>query len=211
MKKRTLGICLPYYKNTQQCEEAFKELMKQIDEQLTSDMLVCIYEDGQESDWLKEYSTFNVEIMGSKINRGVSYARNQCIDFLINKVDYILFVDTDDRLSDDYLDVMWKYCADKTHEFVESSFTVNDQPSSYNSKLVRCGVAGTAIQTKIIGDLRFEEKLQIGEDTKFMNEICDLSKYRKRHAPTCYFYQLGINNDSLTMKHAREEISKERE
>lgn len=211
MNKKVLGIGIPYYKNTQQCEDAFKELMEQIDNQLNGNMLLYIYEDGQESEWLKQYNSFNVKIVSNKKNKGVSYARNKMLDYLIDKVEYILFIDSDDKLSDDYLDVMYRYCADLSHEFIESSFTINGNLAPFNSKLVRCGVAGTAIKTNVIGDIRFQENLQIGEDTNFMHDVCDLTKYRKKHAPTCYFYQLGINNDSLTMKHAREEINKERE
>lgn len=209
-KRKLLGILIPYYKNSQACEDAFKELMHQIDMQLNGDMLLYIYEDGQESEWLKEYNSFNVKIVSNKVNKGVSYARNQGLEYLLDKVEYILFLDSDDRLSDDYLDIMYKYCADRTHEFVESSFNINGVLAQYDSKLVRSSPAGTAIKVEVIGNTRFDEKLQIGEDTNFIHDICDLTLYRKRHAPTCYYYQLGRNYDSLTMKHQRGEIGKER-
>ena len=211
MSKKVLGILIPYFANTIQCENAFKELMEVIDKQLTGDMLLYVYEDGQESEWLKKYNSFNVEIVSNKINRGVSYARNQGIEYLKDKVEYILFIDCDDLIEEDYLRVMYNYCADMTHEFVESSFKINGVASAYDRKLVRSGVAGTSIKVSAIGEHRFEEKRQIGEDTDFMHEVCDLSKYRKRHAPTWYYYRLGINSESLTMRHQRKEIGKERD
>ena len=119
-------------------------------------------------------------------------------------------IDSDDMVEDNYLKVMYEYCADMTHEIVESTIVIKDQIAKYDPKLIRCGVAGSALQTKIIGNIRFDESLQIGEDTKFMHDVIDLTKYRKRHAPTKYFYQLGINNNSLTMLHSRKEIRKER-
>ena len=210
MNKKTLGCIIPYYKNSEECEMAFKKLMETLSKQLTDDMILCIYEDGQVSEWLKEYDKENVRRISVEYNSGVSHARNVCIDYLIDKVDYILHIDSDDMVADDYLKVMCEYCADNTHEVIESTFLVKDILTEFDRKLVRCGVAGTALQTKIIGDIRFDEKLQIGEDTKFMHEVCDLTKYRKKHAPTKYIYQLGINNNSLTMLHSRKEIEKER-
>ena len=49
---KTLGICIPYYKNSEECEIRFKELMECLVPQLTNDMILCIYEDGQFSNWL---------------------------------------------------------------------------------------------------------------------------------------------------------------
>lgn len=210
--KKTLGIIIPYYKNSEECEITFKRLMETLKKQLTDDMLLYVYEDGQFSEWLEPYRLFaNIVVKGdNKVNKGVSYARNQGIDYLISKVEYILFIDSDDMVEDNYLQVMYEYCADKSHEIIESTFLVKDTVTQFNRNLVRCGVAGSALQTKIIDDIRFKENLQIGEDTTFMQEVCDLTKYRKKHAPTKYIYQLGINNDSLTMKHSRKEIRKER-
>lgn len=210
MNKKTLGIIIPYYKNSEECEIAFKRLMQDLNKQLTNDMILCIYEDGQYSEWLKEYDKPNVKRISVLENKGVSYARNVCLDYLIGKVEYILFIDSDDLVENNYLQVMYEYCADNTHEIIESTFLVNGQLAAFNRNAIRCGVAGSALQTKIIGNKRFDEKLQIGEDTTFMNNVCDLTKYRKKHAPTQYIYQLGINNNSLTMLHSRKEIGKER-
>lgn len=211
MNKKTLGIIIPYYKNSEECEIAFRRLMVMLNKQLTDDMILFIWEDGQYSEWLQMFKKNNILVEGcSNINYGVSVARNKAIDYLIDKVEYILFIDSDDMVEDNYLQKMCEYCADNTHEIIESTFLVKDVVTEFDRKLVRCGVAGSAIQTKIIGDIRFDEKLQIGEDTKFMHEVCDLTKYRKKHSPTKYIYQLGINNNSLTMKHSRKEIEKER-
>ena len=209
--KKTLGIVIPYYKNSEECEIAFRRLMVMLNKQLTDDMILFIWEDGQYSEWLQMFKKNNILVEGcSNINYGVSVARNKAIDYLIDKVEYILFIDSDDMVEDNYLQKMCEYCADNTHEIIESTFLVKDTITEFNRNFVRCGVAGSAIQTRIIGDIRFDEKLQIGEDTKFMHEVCDLTKYRKKHAPTKYIYQLGINNNSLTMLHSRKEIEKER-
>ena len=211
MSKKTLGIIIPYYKNSEECEIAFKKLMGTLSKQLTDDMILFVWEDGQYSEWLQMFKKNNILVEGcSNINYGVSLARNKGIEYLIDKVEYILFIDSDDMIADDYLKVMCEYCADNTHEVIESTFYVNKEVAQFNPNLVRSGVAGSAIQTKIIGDIRFKENLQIAEDTTFMNSVIDLSKHRKKHAPTNYYYQYGINPNSLIMRYNRRDIRKER-
>ena len=210
IKKVTMGIVIPYYCNSIECELNFKRLMEDLDKQLTDDMILVIYEDGQYSEWLKDYDKPNVKRISYEENKGVSHARNVCIDYLIDKVSYILFIDSDDVVENNYLPKMCEYCADNTHEIIESTFLVKGQLAPFMCDSVRCGVAGSALQTKIIGEHRFNEHLQIGEDTEFMQEVVDLTKYRKKHAPTQYNYQLGANENSLTMRHIRKEIGKER-
>lgn len=210
MNKKVLGVLIPYYKNSEECEVSFKKLMEKISKQLTDDMILFVYEDGQYSEWLKEYDKPNVKRISVEENKGVSHARNIGIDYLINKVEYITFLDADDTIDDNYLKTMYEYCADMTHEIIEATFYVNNAMASFDAKKVRSGCAGSAIKTSAIGNYRFDETLQIGEDTKFMNEVCDLSKYRKKHANTNYIYQYGINNNSLIKKYNRDEIEKER-
>lgn len=209
-RKVVMGIIIPYYNNSLESEIAFKRLMQELSKQMTNDMIMYVYEDGQTSDWLLEYANENIIIKSSKNNEGVSHARNMGIDYLIDKVNYILFIDADDIVESNYLPKMCEYCADNTHEIIESSFLVNGTEAMFNRNVIRSGVAGSALQTKIIGDVRFEENMQIGEDTNFMHKVVDLSKYRKKHAPTQYIYQLGLNAQSLTKRFERKEIGKER-
>ena len=185
---RCLGIAIPYYKNSEQCEVEFKKLMQCLEPQLTDDMMLCVYEDGQQSDWLKEYAgNDNIVVLGCKKNYGVSYARNLIINCIIDKVDYILFLDSDDKVADNYLTKVHEYCADRTHEIIETMFFINGVLMRYNPKEVRSCAASSAIATKIIGEHRFKENVQIGEDTEFMNEIVDLTKYRKKYCPVEYY------------------------
>lgn len=210
MNKKILGVCIPYFKNSEECEIQFKMLMKQLNKQITNDMILYIYEDGQISDWLKEYEKENIIIDSCAINKGVSYARNVALKYLIDKVNYFLTIDSDDYVDDDYLPKMCEYCADNTHEFIESLFYINGRLIEYQPKVVRSCTCGTAIKTSIIGKLRYKENTQIGEDTDFMYEVSDLSKQRKKLCRTIYYYQLGINPNSLTMLYQKNKIKKER-
>ena len=213
MNKKIFGLAIPYYKNSEECEKAFKKLMEQLNKQLTEDMVLYVYEDGQFSNWLWEYAQkepHNIHIISTAKNKGVSHARNVLLEKLINKVEYILFIDSDDMIDENYLEIMYEYCADMTHEVVEPTFQENKLVCNYNPQLIRCGVAGIAIKTSIIGNNRFDEKRQIAEDCDFSHKVIDLTKHRKRHAKTKYYYQLGINPNSLTMKYKRKEIGEMR-
>ena len=210
MNKKVLGIVIPYYKNSEEAEQAFKVLMEHISKQVTDDMILFVWEDGQLSNWLQRYNKENIIITGSTINQGVAFARNQGINYLINKVKYILFIDSDDWVEDNYLKVMHEYCADETHEVIESTFYVNKAPSQFDANLIRSGAAGSALKTDIIGDIRFKENLEIAEDTNFMNDVINLSRHRKKHANTKYIYQYGKNPNSLIMRYNRKEITGKR-
>lgn len=209
--KLVLGIAIPFYKNSGQCENKFKLLMQQIKEQLIEGVIIYIYEDGQISDWLEEYKDIpNIVIEQCNVNKGVSFARNKCLEYLKDKVLYIEFIDSDDRLSDNYLAKMYEYCADNTHDIIESAFWFKGNIYPFQREAKRGGVAGSAFKTNMLGELRFDEKLQIGEDTKFMYELLDFSKHRKKYCKDAiYYYNYGANPNSLTLRHERKEIGKE--
>lgn len=213
-KKYVLGIGIPYYYNSGESEIKFKNLMQKIVQTLNfkkrQEILFYIYEDGQVSDWLKEYERDNIIIESCKENKGVSYARNKCLDYLQDKVLYIEFIDSDDTISDNYLAKMYEYCADNTHDIIESAFWFKGNLYPFLPKIKRSGCPGSAFKTNILGDLRFDENLQIGEDTKFMNELVDFSKHRKKYCKEAiYYYNYGANPKSLIVRYERKEIGKE--
>lgn len=212
-RKKTLGICIPYFRNTEQCEIAFKKMMEQVEKEITDDMLLCVYEDGQVSDWLVEYQKKlgdKMFLIQNPVNYGVSYARNRILDYLVDKTLYVLFIDSDDDIDDNYLKVMHDYCGDNSHEVIEGGILINDVKTSFEKNIVRCGAAGSAIQSRLLKNKRFDESLQIGEDTRFMGEVIDLTKHRKKYADTNYYYKLGNNPESLTMRWDKKTISKYR-
>ena len=215
MEKKTLGIAIPYYKNSDVCVSAMLGLMLQLRSQITDDMLVCIVEDGQYSNFLDEYikDYEHYRVIRLEENKGVSVARNICINQLINEVKYILFIDSDDVISDDYLKIMCDYCNTGIYDLYESAFSiytkVNIIPFRANEN--RYGVIGQAFSTKIIGHKRFDPKLQIGEDTKFNADVFKLDKHKKCYVKEAmYCYKLGLNKNSLTMLFSAKKIKESR-
>ena len=201
-----LGIIIPYYNNNRLVEDNFKKLVKILTNQLTKIMILYIYEDGQYSLWLDKYEKDNVIIKRSKINKGVSHARNKGINYLINKVNYILFIDSDDMVDSKYLREMARACYTKNYDVVESLFFINDKLKEYGKNIIRSSVTGTAFDVNIINNNRFDELLQIGEDTKFMSTLWKEKSLKKHLVNVCYFYNLGLNGNSLIMKYMRNEI-----
>lgn len=202
-----LGICIPYYKNSRICEENFKELMISIKNQLSDDMILVIYEDGQKSLWLDDYKCKNIDVIQDLYNMGVSHARNTCIDYLLHiGVDYILFIDSDDMIECNYLETMADACMTYKYDLVDSIFFVNNKLYDPAKKT---SVSGCAIKSELIKNMRFNEKLQIGEDTDYINRLYDKKSDLKVYkANTSYFYNLGSNLNSLMMRYKRGEINK---
>lgn len=200
-----LGIGIPYYKNSPECEVAFKKLVNTIDKQLTSDMRLIYYEDGQSSEWLKYYDCGVSKVVSNVINNGVAFARNVILRYLKQQgCDYILFIDSDDMVDCNYLTEMYAACKSKEYDLIESPFLVNGREYQY---FLRDNVSGCAIKMDLIGDLEFSEYYNVSEDTIFIHTLYDKKKDLKRFMISArYFYNYGINPNSLMMRFERSEI-----
>lgn len=205
-----LGIVIPYYKNSDACERNFRLLMEVLVKQLNDNIVLYIYEDGQFSVWLDKYIDYNVYITGDDINHGVSYARNTGLDFIFNlegDIDYILFLDSDDMIDPNYINMMYN-SLDKRYDILESRLFIKDKLYEYGDNNIRNGVCGQCIKADLIKDIRFDENICIGEDTLFMKELWSRYNIKKKLIETNYYYNLGDNLKSLWMRFKRHEIEK---
>lgn len=211
-----LGIVIPYYRNSDKCEENFKLLMSVLEKDLkllTDDVLLVVVEDGQCSGWLTNYKSDNVVIISSLINRGVSYARNIGIDFCINRgCDYILFLDSDDMIDSNYIRKILNEIG--YDDIYDINFFVNDTLKEYRvSNNTRSSVCGLVFKADLIGTLRFKENIQYGEDKMFINQLIERNKdnISYGYVNTNYYYNYGSNLNSLCMRYLRHEIGIERD
>lgn len=207
MKKKPIGFIIPYYKNTEKCEIYFKELMETIFKQIatTERVMIVVVEDGQTSEWLNKYKIPQIKIHRNKTNKGVSYCRNWGIDYLIDKVNYIGFIDSDDYINEDFLKTMGSYANDHTHELLEPLLYINEQRAGFTKEgQIRNAVWGYAFETKIIGNKRFDENLQYAEDAEFNHSVIDLQKQRKVCVPAIYYYYYKRNPLSLSARYAED-------
>ena len=210
-----IGIIIPYYENAHVMHERLEWLLFLLKGQINEEIEVVIVDDGSKANWLDEYND-DFTIIHLKKNGGVSHARNIGMEYLLKEgIDYIGFLDADDAISFDYINEAKKLMK-KGYDFIDNRFVqqgteVFGTPNLYEKlkTIIRGGVAGTFIKSSLIGNIRFDEKLQIGEDVKFVKDVIDLKKHKKGVSMGTYIYNLGINNDSLTMKYSRGEIDKE--
>lgn len=215
MEKKVLGVAIPYYNNNPVCVSAMLGLLQHIRNDINDDILICIVEDGQYSNFLDEYikDTEHFRIVRLLENKGVSVARNICINQLIDEVNYILFIDSDDVLSDNYLKIMCEYCKSGVYDIYESQFAINtkDNIIPFRKNQNRYGVTGQAFRTGIIDYKRFDPNLQIGEDTKFNKLVFNLDLHTRYYVKEAtYFYKLGLNRESLTMLYSAKKITERR-
>ena len=199
-----LGILIPYYKNTEECEWAFKKLMKMLEKQIGGNIFVYIYEDGQESLWLHtNYYIFNYNICvwGEEINNGIAYARNYLLYSALD-LDFIMFLDSDDMIDCDFVRKMYEALSTGEYDMIISRFLVNKKETNYKK---RSNVAGICLKTDFIKGLSFDERYNISEDSLFIEEVYKRNP-RIGIIDSNYYYNFGINPDSLMKRYERSEI-----
>ena len=178
----------------------------------------------------KEYESKyeNVIVVDNEKNSGVSFTRNQGIK--ASKGKYICFVDSDDYVEPDYLEVLYN-CYQKYNTVPICGFVYHDEvdnrpPVNYvwsgGDELVSLGEAFrlydelylTALWNKLFSvrkikenNLLFDIKLSMGEDLKFSVEYFQKTNTEKVYvfSDTLYHYT-KLTNSSLMSKFARNGI-----
>lgn len=195
-----LGILIPYYKNSEACEIYFKKLMKTLEKQVGGNIDLIIYEDGQKTLGLKTICG-NCFLIQNSINNGVAYARNILLKNSIN-YDYIMFLDSDDMIDCDFVSKMYIMACTNEYDMITSRFIYNKKEMFYPK---RCNVAGICLRTDFIKGITFNEDYNISEDTLFINEVYDRNP-RIGTIDSNYYYNYGVNENSLMMRFERSEI-----
>ena len=191
-----LGVCIPYLNNSKTAEELFLKLEKELDRQKKENNLDNVY----------------IFILEDEFKVGHSALRNIMMEyFMKHKFQYILFIDADDYIDPDYLTQMYEACKmlyNTPYNVIESTFAIRNDIRSFEATL-KNHVCGVCYKSSLIGDTRFDENLQIGEDTKFNRELSK-KPYKKFWLNTTYHYNYGMNNQCLTYRYSRGEILPER-
>lgn len=199
-----LAVLIPYYKNSEECEIAFKKLMKTLVRQVTDEVWLIVYEDGQRSEWLREYSKGQIVCNGRLDNVGVARARNILLgaNEMSIQCDYILFIDSDDMVDCDFIKKMLNICRTKEYDMIISDFIYQNQRMDYQH---RYNVAGVCLRTDFIKGIYFDERYNISEDTIFINKVYERNP-KIFMIDSNYYYNYGINKNSLMMRFERSEI-----
>lgn len=187
MKKYKLGVAIPYYKQNLLCEQLFNYLKEIIDMQMIND---CLYHD--------------VKIIVYENDVGLSKARNKIMEELIPECEYITFIDADDRISENYLDIMVNSITGYDYDLYITDFYINHSRFDYEG--LKNHVTGIAYRTELIKDIRFNENRNYAEDMEFNNEVRKLNP-TMMNIPCAYYYNYGANKDCLTYRYSRDELS----
>ena len=131
-------------------------------------------------------------------NRGVSAARNACIERSRGR--YLAFVDADDYLEPDYLKALFELAIKNEADITQCSFcfvnaggSKTSDPCSFDSVLrdsheiteayfsgptgnVRVSVWAKLFRRELLTDIRFDQSLRVYEDALFVYECCKMAK-----------------------------------
>lgn len=157
---------------------------------------------------------------------GVSRARNLLIEN--STEDYIVFVDDDDLISENYLESLLLKSSEVTMAVSNSyNFEVDltclknnyigdcfgklpeETHSKFKSRKYFSSPCAKLIHRNMIGDVRFDENLAIGEDSLFMAKISNRVKsVRKSDYSACYYVYERMGSATRRKVEKKKEIKR---
>lgn len=154
-----LSIVIPYY----QTYDLTVKLLKELSIQLTDEVEVILVDDGCNEERLDNYAT---NIIHLDKDYGVSYARNKGIEKASGE--YIAFIDSDDMVTNDYVEILLKTIAEKNDDIIYFNWadfnenTITRHPQNY--------AVWKAIYKKEILP-KFNEDVEFNEDVFFQEDL----------------------------------------
>ena len=190
-----LSIIIPYY-NTWKYT---KDLLNVLDPQINDEVEIIIVDDGSEKGLFEEVEDYTVKYI-RKPNGGVSSARNRGLKAAKGK--YIVFIDSDDLVSDNYISeifkaietnpdtvyISWKSIDGKLGKVIMSE---KDEFNAWN----RC-VWNRVFKKEYIKGLIFNEDMQVAEDDDFLKHL-PVPDSKTYISQPIYYYRSG-RKGSLT-------------
>ena len=185
MEKEVLliSVIIPYYKTYEETEKLLDVLVPQLKESE-----VILIDDGCHEERLDKY---DINIIHLEENKGLSHARNEGIKNAKGK--YIVFVDSDDLVSDNYIEVLLNKI--KTSDFDYCYFgwkalnsnlqvIINDEPPKWN------WAVWNAIYKKEYVEL-FDENIRIYEDVPWQQRMRAKNGKKETICKILYYYNDG--------------------
>lgn len=182
-----LSIIIPYYNTYEYTEKLLEVLIPQ----LTKEVEVIIIDDGCKEERLDKYESSNIHIRHLLNNSGgASVPRN--IGLAGATGEYITFIDSDDMVSNDYIERIFKAMGSDIIFLSWSSDEVSVKMDLHPPKW-NCSVWCRVYKREIIGNTRFPEDLKIAEDYVFNQNI----KYKTSNVIKKYVYFYNIREGSI--------------
>jgi glycosyltransferase involved in cell wall biosynthesis len=159
-----LSVITPYYNRL----EYIKKLANVLEPQLDNEVEWIIIDDGSNE---KELDNLKATVYHLSTNSGgASIPRNVGLDNCNGE--YIVFIDSDDLVTDDYIQEIKKsfqlnydYCY-FSWRTREQTIQIKNEPPKWN-----CCVWNCIYKKELIGDIRFNPKLKIAEDYEFNQKV----------------------------------------
>ena len=198
-----LGVVIPYYKTGRIREVLMKELVNLLKSQITYNMKrhleVCIYEDGSSSKWLDLIGDRNFKVIKGEENKGISFARNRAMEYLLNKKEcnYIIFIDSDDYIDHDYFNKICNAWFENKRLYYFTDFEVLNDMKKREGLKER--VTGIVLHKSIFeSGARFDENIRFAEDVDFGNKYLRNILTEPYYIDTVYHYNYGIDRKCLS-------------
>lgn len=208
-----LSIIIPAYNTQRYLSDLIKNLSRQIKKLSNPNEVEIIIIDGSDEDYTEYYKDYPV-IYHKKINDTAAASRNYGIDHTTGK--YIVFVDSDDQVSDNFLSIILDKikmskgfdCCYYSWRIVgrhRETYIITDKPLKWNWCL------WTRVWSReYIGDVRFPENMNVDEDELFIREVCgggnhDLNCKYENIEDILYMY-CTCRDDNLCNLYSRGEI-----
>lgn len=183
-----LSIITPYY-NT--IYETLK-LAAILQPQLTKEVEWIIIDDGCNCEGLDMLSAKVIHL--EENSGGASIPRNVGLDIATGE--YITFIDSDDLVSDDYIQTIldkikenWDYCY-ISWKGKSNTVIIRDNPPTWN-----CCVWNCIYKKDLIGNERFKPELKMAEDYDFNNRV---RKGKRANITKIIYYYNEDTPNSLT-------------
>ena len=203
-----LSIIIPHYNTPDRLKSLIAKLLALANEYPETEFIVV--DDGSTCDmeFLKQLPVKAI----FQHNKGAAAARNVGLNAATGR--YIVFVDADDDVEGDYLRVIYKTMRDTGCDYIQFPFKniyTDEEDFLHKRQLIgNYAVWSWAFTYDCIGDVRFNENLNVAEDMDFLERVITPDKKRYEYPRHIYKYDWLANPDSLQKRFDRGEITKER-
>ena len=209
----TFGIVIPTYKREKLITRAINSVL----EQTYQNFIICVVNDcspDNTQEVLKTYSDNDkVHTILLEKNSGVNTARNSALNYLIEKVDYIVFLDDDDYFINDTLKTALQIISKEHSKWLlfnritpegkkithVEKYGYNDYFYDYLTSFSITGDAVMFIDTCLLKGIRFEESINAREYLFFLQiwatKQAPMYVYNF-NATICEYLDEGLSNSS---------------
>lgn len=189
-----LSIIIPAYIQDVRLSDYLAKLVECLLPQKTKEVEIIIVDDGSKVKFKDAMADLDIKII-EKENGGVSSARNAGLKAA--KGEYIVFVDADDLVSDDYVNqimaavkskpdtvyLSWKSICGRLGKIIQSE---SDEFNPAN----RC-VWNRVFSKEYIRGIKFDESMQVAEDDDFLRRLPE-AKHKTYVPKPIYYYRAGV-------------------